>query len=100
MHAERILKIALIILVTLLIVLALPQPLRGTELGMVTRKVLSSEGAPVPGAVVEIEDLSMKAVADQAGEFGLGNLPRWALTFAAREGLGVKYIYAILALCS
>jgi hypothetical protein len=100
MYVKRILRITLIILVALLIVLVLPPPLRGTELGMVIGKVLNSEGAPVPGAVVEIEELSMKAVADQAGEFGLGNLPRSALTFAARQGCDVIYIYATLALSS
>lgn len=84
MYAKRILRITLMMLVALLIVLALPQQLRGTEFGMVTGKVVSSERAPVPGAVVEIEELALSAIANQAGEFAFRNLPFQRLTFAAK----------------
>jgi len=107
MHAKRILENTLIILIALLIVLALPQPLRGTEfgtgteqavataqgpgrqrhrygwLGMVTGKVISAEGTAVAGATVKIAELALSKVAGPAGEFDFDDLPRQELTFAA-----------------
>jgi outer membrane receptor for ferrienterochelin and colicins len=51
--------------------------------GTVTGKVVTSDGSPVPGALVKILELNSKVTADQAGRFSFTDLPRQELTFTA-----------------
>lgn len=110
MDSRRFLKLALIIPVTLLIILALPRPLRGStsgsapeeasateqgrahqrrqrrhgQLGIISGRVVSKDGKPAPAAIVEILELGLSAAADQDGEFVIEDLPLQRLTLVAK----------------
>lgn len=110
MDLRGLIKLALILLVTLLFMLVFPRPLRGmtygsapeeasaaqqervrqrrqrrhSQSGIISGRVVSKDGKAAPAATVEIPELGLSSAADEDGEFVIEDLPLQRLTLVAK----------------